>query len=167
MSRFVDLTVTESWRTVVDKIPLVGTKIVDKLTKPILDKIMQDKKLREYIKKETKHLIDGWIEDYKKEFPTGERKISLDKPSKYEPLATEKDVRGMDNDMINYEYTIDNKRYRVSTDGKTIRRVYVALYEYDRKSDKWYEEFSSLYAPAKDELAKMWKPIDDGEYLDE
>ena len=40
MSRFVDLTITESWRTVVDKIPLVGTKIVDKLTKPILDKIM-------------------------------------------------------------------------------------------------------------------------------
>ena len=69
--------------------------------------------------------------------------------------------------MVNYEYKIGNVTYHVTTDGKTIRRVYATMYEYDRKSDTWYEEMFSLYAPNKDELAKMWKPISDGEYLDD
>lgn len=167
MSKFVDTVMTESWRTVVDRIPLVGSKIVDKLTKPTIDKIMKDPKLREYIKKQTKKSFDDMASEYKTEFPNGERKISLTKPSKYEPLASERDVRGIDDGMINYEYRIDNNTYHVTTDGKTIRRVYAVIYEYDRKSDAWYEEMFSLYAPSKDELAKMWKPISDGEYLDD
>ena len=165
MSAFIDTITAESWRSVVDKIPVVGSKIVDKLTKPMLDKIMRDQELRKYIKDMAKKMFDQMEEEYKEEFPTGERKISLMKPAKYEPLASERDVRGIDDGMINYEYTIDNCTYRVTTDGSTIRRVYVALYEYDRKSDTWYEEMVSLYAPSKDTLAKMWKPISDGEYL--
>lgn len=158
---------TESWRTVVDRIPLVGSKIVDKLTKPTLDKIMKDHKLRDYIKKQTKKTFDEMASEYNTEFSNGERRISLTKPSKFEPLASERDVRGIDEGMINYEYQIDNVTYHVTTDGKTIRRVHFAFYEYLRKEDKWYESFITLYAPAKDELAKMWKPISDGEYLDD
>lgn len=167
MSKFIELTISESWRAVVDRIPLVGSKIVDKLTKPTLDKIMKDPKLRDYIKRQTKRTFDEMASEYKTEFPNGERKLSLTRPSKFEPLASERDVRGIDEGMINYEYRIDNMTYHVTTDGKSIRRVYAVIYEYDRKSDKWYEEMFSLYAPSKDELAKMWKPISDGEYLDE
>ena len=166
VSKFIDVVMTESWRSVVDKIPIFGSKIVDKLTKPMLDKIMRDTELRKYIKRMAKEMFDESVEDYKKEFPTGERKLSLTKPSKFEPLAAERDVRGIDDGMINYEYKIDNCTYRVTTDGSSIRRVYVVIYEYDRKSDTWYEEMFSLYAPSKAELAKMWKPISDGEYLD-
>ena len=167
MSRFSVVVISESWRSVVDRVPLIGSKIVDKLTKPTLDKIMKDPKLQDYIKKQTKKMYDEMISDYKKEFPDGERKLSLTKPSKYEPLASEQDVRSIDDGMVNYEYKIGNVTYHVTTDGKTIRRVYATMYEYDRKSDTWYEEMFSLYAPNKDELAKMWKPISDGEYLDD
>lgn len=167
MSKFIELTISESWRAVVDRIPLVGSKIVDKLTKPTLDKIMKDPKLRDYIKMQNKRTFDEMTSEYKTEFPNGERKLSLTRPSKFEPLASERDVRGIDEGMINYEYRIDNMTYHVTTDGKSIRRVYAVIYEYDRKSNKWYEEMISLYAPSKDELAKMWTPISDGEYLDE
>ena len=165
ISKFIDAVTVESWRSVVDKIPVLGSKIVDKLTKPMLDKIMRDAELRKYIKSMAKKMFDEAVEDYKKEFPTGERKLSMTKPAKFEPLASEQDVRGIDDGMINYEYMIDNCTYRVTTDGSSIRRVYIVIYEYDRKSDTWYEEMFSLYAPSKDTLAKMWKPISDGEYL--
>ena len=157
---------TESWRSVVDRVPVVGSKIVDKLTKPTLDKIMKDPKLRAYIKKQTKTTFDNMVHDYKQEFPNGERKISLTKPAKYEPLASERDVRGIDDNSINYEYNIDGVKYRVTTDGTTIRRVYFAFFECITKNDYWFESLVSLYAPSKDELAKMWKPFSDGEYLD-
>lgn len=163
MSNFVNMIIMESWRSVVDKVPLVGTKIVDRLTKPILDKIMKDPDLRKYIKRKTMEMFKFDLEGYKQEYPNGERTISLKKPSKFVPLANEREVRAIDDDMINYEYTIDNIRYRVSTDGKTIRRVYVVRYQYIEQYKQWYEELASLYAPSKDELAKMWKPIDDGE----
>ena len=71
MSRFSDVTIAESWRSVVDRVPLIGSKIVDKLTKPTLDKIMKDPKLQDYIKKQTKKMYDEMISDYKKEFPDG------------------------------------------------------------------------------------------------
>ena len=168
MSRFIDTTITESWRTMLDKIPVIGEAINDKLNKPLLDKFMGDPVVKKYLVDAAK---SQYADDDKMNRKAYGKKygdtvnFSLTKPSgKIWPLATDsREERTLDNDddIINYPYTINEIRFVVGVKGDTIGRVSYYSYRYvgDESPEKngWYEELHSMYPPTKDELKKYWK----------
>ena len=168
MSRFLDVSLTESWRTMLDKIPIVGEAINDKLNKSVLDKFMGDTVVKKYLVDAAKKQYDEDDKMNRKAYGKayGDTvKFSLKKPSgKVFELATDKhDERSLDSDqgIINYPYTIEGIKFVVGVKGDSIGRVSYYAYRYvsDETPDRngWYEELHSIYPPTKDELKKYWK----------
>ncbi len=164
MSRFIDTTVSESWRMMLDRVPVIGKKINDRLNKPMIDKFLNDPKVRKFIKEQTKKDFDEEVETYASEPYVKDHKLSLKKPSsKLEPIVDDRSkIRTMDDreGLLSYEYNIDGVHYIVATDGKTIRRVSLSYYEYDPHNDIWSETIRTLTPPDKDTIYNMWNPIE-------
>jgi len=168
MSRFSCNITTESWRTMLDKVPVIGEAINDKLNKPLLDKFMSDPVVKKYLVDTAKSQHDEDVKMNKKEYGKAYGDtvdFSLTKPSgKIWPLAQDKrDERTLDHDdnIINYPYTINGIRFVVGVKGNSIGRVSYYDYRYvgdeSPENNGWYEELQGMYPPTKDDLKKYWK----------
>lgn len=167
MSTFLNTALQESWRTMLDKVPVVGEAINDKLNKPLLDKFMGDPVVKKYLVDAAKNQYDDDDKMNKKAYGKayGDTvKFSLKKPSgKVHNLFDKNEERTIDHGegIINYPFTIDGIKFVVSVKDNTINRVSYYAYRYvsDETSDKngWYEELHSMIPPTKEELKKYWK----------
>ena len=168
MTMFMDIIATESWRTLLDKVPVVGEAINDRLNKPLLDKFISDPVVKKYLVAEAKKAFSEDEDAHKEGY--GDKygdtvKLSLLKPSgKIFPLAHDKrDERTFDNDcdLINYPYTIEGIRFIVGVKGAHIGQVSYYCYRYEGaespENNGWYEMLVGLQPPTKDTIKKYWK----------